>query len=148
MRLFYPLQSLEILLLMKKTFTLQFLPLDLLLSQLGDSILPVLHISAEDALVKRIALVVDQLKCVHSSTLEPMECFIAICALDGSALSLAPEAAELFAVHQVLEGHAYVDPLFALDAEFGVLVHFNTVLVEVEGRADKLATLVFTEWAN
>ena len=44
--------------LVKKAFTLQFLPLDLFLGKLRDTILPVLRIPAEDALVEDVAAII------------------------------------------------------------------------------------------
>ena len=59
-----------------------------------------------------------------------MESLVAISALDSCSFCLAAEADELLAMDQVLESLTDIDPLFALDAEFGVLIKLNAVLVE------------------
>lgn len=59
-----------------------------------------------------------------------MECLVTVSALDSCSFSLAAEADELFAMDQILESFADVDPLFALNAEFGVLIELNAILME------------------
>ena len=91
-------QFLQITLLMQQAFSLQLLPLDLLICQLRHSILPILSVAAEDALIEDISGVVDQLQGVHSGAFEPMKGLVAVATLDSCALSLAAEAGELLVV--------------------------------------------------
>ena len=136
-------QFLQITLLVQQAFTLQLLPLDLLIGQLRHSILPILSVAAEDALIEDISRVVDQLQGVHSGAFEPMKGLVAVTALDSCAFSLAAEAGELLVVDQVVERFADIDPLLALDAEPRVLVILDAVLVKEERLADELGVLVF-----
>ena len=78
-----------------------------------------------------------------------MECFRAVAALDCSSLGLAAEASELLLVHKVLQCLANVDPLLPFDAEAGVLIELDAVLVEVERRAHHVcfcSVFVLAKW--
>jgi hypothetical protein len=56
--LVYLLETPKIRLFVEKTFTLELLPFILFLSQFIDSVLPVLRVSAKDALVKVSAVLI------------------------------------------------------------------------------------------
>ena len=59
-----------------------------------------------------------------------MESLVTVSALDSCSFSLTAETDELFSMDQVLESFADIDPLFALNAEFGVLIELDAVLME------------------
>jgi len=123
----------------------------LLISHLADSVLPVLHITAENALIEESTFGVFELECVHASALLAMEGLGAISALNRRTLRLAAEARELFFVDEKLQSLADVDPLLSLDAESRVLIKLNAVLMEPERLPNHLGArciLIFAERSN
>lgn len=146
----------EVRLLVKQTLTLQFLPFNFLLGQFRDSVLPILCVATENALVEDISNIIDQLEGVHSRTLETMESLIAVSALDGSTLGLTAIARELLIVYQISQRFTDVYPFLALQAELRILIILDAVLVEEKWLTDQLIgwllllvlDLVFAEWTN
>ena len=91
-------QLVHVLFVVHISIPLLCLTLRFFLSHLTDTILPILKITAEHALVKEAALTVFQRESVHSGTPVPMESLRAVAALDSSTLCTAPKAGELFFV--------------------------------------------------
>lgn len=80
-----------------------------------------------------------------------MESFWAGLALNGSALGIAPIAAKLLRMDQILQSFAYVYPFFAFDAKLGHLVHLDAILMKHEWKADYFSLLcifIFAEGTN